>query len=354
MSNWFANQLLKWFATHGRKHLPWQHPRSPYRVWLSEIMLQQTQVQTVLPYFERFLTRFPDLQSLAEAPIDEVLHQWSGLGYYSRARNLHKAAQILVRDHCGQFPRDVATLELLPGIGRSTAGAIAAMAFGERAAILDGNVRRVLCRFHAEAGYPGDSAVARRLWQIAEEHTPEEQTADYTQAIMDLGATVCTRRRPACPECPLSERCEARIQETMELLPASRPKRPLTEQQRSFLLLVRRDGACLLERRPPAGIWGGLWSPPEMPANVLHQEIETRFGMELSEHGAIEIQPFVHTFSHFRLQVQPRVLEVTDNTAHHVAEHADRIWYSPGDNQPIGLSAVASRLLRELKERWQS
>lgn len=353
MSNWFADQLLNWFAAHGRKHLPWQHPRSAYRVWLSEIMLQQTQVQTVLPYFERFLSRFPDLPCLAKAPIDEVLHEWSGLGYYSRARNLHKTAQILMRDHHGQFPSDAAALELLPGIGRSTAGAIAAMAFGERAAILDGNVKRVLCRFRTVAGYPGDGTVSRRLWAIAEEHTPNERVADYTQAIMDLGATVCTRRRPACPRCPLFERCEARIQEVVDRFPEPKPKRSLPEQERSFVLLVRRDGACLLERRPPSGIWGGLWSPPEMSANVLHHEIEAEFGMEMIEHGSIEIQPFVHTFTHFRMQVRPRVLEVTDNTAHHVAEHTDRLWYSPGDNQPIGLSAVASRLLRELKEKRQ-
>lgn len=354
MSNWFADQLLAWYALHGRTHLPWQHPRSPYRVWLSEIMLQQTQVQTVLPYFERFLSRFPDLISLSKAPIDEVLHLWSGLGYYSRARNLHKAAQVLMQDHDGQFPRDTTTLELLPGVGRSTAGAIAAMAFGEKAAILDGNVKRVLCRFHSVAGYPGDSAVSRHLWTLAEEHTPDEQLADYTQAIMDLGATVCTRRQPACAKCPLFERCNARILGAIDRFPQPKPKRTLPEQERIFALLVRGDGACLLERRPPSGIWGGLWSPPERPSNTSPEAFEEEFGMRLIEHASIDIQPFVHTFTHFRLQVNPRVFEVHSDLSHQIGEHTDRLWYSPGDNQPIGLSAVASRLLRELKEVWST
>jgi A/G-specific adenine glycosylase len=354
VSDWFADQLLAWYSLHGRKHLPWQHPRSPYRVWLSEVMLQQTQVQTVLPYFERFLSRFPDLTSLSRAPIDEVLHLWSGLGYYSRARNLHKAAQVLVRDHGGQFPRDTAALELLPGVGRSTAGAIVAMAFGEKAAILDGNVKRVLCRFHSVTGYPGDSAVSRHLWTLAEEHTPDEQLADYTQAIMDLGATVCTRRRPVCSKCPLFERCNARALGAIDRFPQPKPKRFLPEQERTFALLVRADGACLLERRPPSGVWGGLWSPPERPTHTTPEAFAEEFGMRLNEQASIVIQPFVHTFTHFRLEVRPRVFEVTSDPVHQISEHADRLWYSPGDNQPIGLSAVASRLLRELKEVWST
>ena len=354
MSDWFADQLLGWYALHGRKHLPWQHPRSPYRVWLSEVMLQQTQVQTALPYFERFLIRFPDLASLSQAPIDEVLHLWSGLGYYIRARNLHKAAQVLLKDHDGQFPKDIKALELLPGVGRSTAGAIAAMAFGEKAAILDGNVKRVLCRFHSVAGYPGDGAVSRRLWTLAEEHTPNEQIADYTQAIMDLGATVCTRRKPVCTECPLFERCDARILGAVDRFPQPKPRRPLPEQERVFVLLVAGDGACLLERRPPSGIWGGLWSPPERPKHTTHRAFEEEFGTELIEHASIIIQPFVHTFTHFRLLVRPQVFEVAGNSTRQIAEHADRLWYSAGDNQPIGLSAVASRLLRELKEIWST
>ena len=352
MSDWFADQLLAWCILHGRKHLPWQHPRSPYRVWLSEVMLQQTQVQTVLPYFERFLSRFPDLASLSKAPIDEVLHLWSGLGYYSRAHNLHKAAQVLVRDHNGQFPSNTTALETLPGVGRSTAGAIVAMAYGKKAAILDGNVKRVLCRFHSVAGYPGDGAVSRCLWAFAEEHTPNEQVADYTQAIMDLGATVCVRRQPDCTNCPLFERCDARIHGTIDRFPQPKPKRTLPEQERIFALLVRGDGACLLERRPPSGIWGGLWSPPERPNDTSQQAFEEEFGTALIEHPSIEVQPFIHTFTHFRLQVRPRVFEITSNSTHKIAEHADRLWYSPGDNQPIGLSAVASRLLRELKEKW--
>src|SRR5690606_6541720 len=212
MSDDFAQRVLVWFDQHGRKHLPWQQGITPYRVWLSEIMLQQTQVATVIPYFERFIARFPDVQSLAAAPIDDVLHLWTGLGYYARARNLHRCAQTIVRDYGGEFPASVAALSELPGIGRSTAGALASIAHQQRAAILDGNVKRVLARHHAIDGWPGTTQTLSQLWQFAEQHTPDKRSDHYTQAMMDLGATVCTRSKPACDHCPVADSCIAYAQ----------------------------------------------------------------------------------------------------------------------------------------------
>ena len=348
MRDWLSSRLLVWFKSHGRKDLPWQLPRSPYRVWLSEIMLQQTQVQTVIPYFNRFVQRFPDLTSLAEAPVDEVLHLWSGLGYYSRARNLHLAARKLVDNGKGDLPADPIELENLPGIGRSTAGAIAAMAYGIRAPILDGNVKRVLCRFHAIRGYPGAPDVTRQLWALADQHTPTDQVADYTQAIMDLGATLCIRRKPACPRCPLAEQCRSRQEDLTGEIPAPRPRRDLPLTASTFVLMLRHDGACLIERRPPTGIWGGLWSPPERPVTTTQSDLEAEFALELEETREIPIEPFVHTFTHFKLQVRPRVFRITGTSS--IADYTDRMWYDSGINQPIGLSAVATRLLQSIKE----
>ncbi|MGB1880849.1 MAG: A/G-specific adenine glycosylase, partial [Gammaproteobacteria bacterium] len=259
-----AARVIAWFEQHGRRDLPWQHPRTPYRVWLSEIMLQQTQVQTVVPYFIAFTERFPSLPALAAADIDAVLHLWSGLGYYSRARNLHRAARLVVEQHDGELPDSVEALEALPGIGRSTAAAIVAQAWDRPAAILDGNVKRVLARYHAEPGWPGDSAVLRRLWTLAEAHLPTTRACDYTQAMMDLGATVCTRSRPACPACPLREDCSARASDSQTRYPGPRPRRTLPERQTTFLILIDDHNRLLLERRPPAGIWGGLWCFPEL------------------------------------------------------------------------------------------
>jgi len=257
-----ADTLLAWFDTHGRHDLPWQHPRTPYRVWISEIMLQQTQVSTVVPYFERFLQRFPDVHSLAAAAQDDVLALWSGLGYYARARNLHRAAQHIVERHDGKFPTTLEAWLALPGIGRSTAGAILAQAFEQRQPILDGNVRRVLARYHAIDGWPGDRAVQDQLWKRAEAATPHRRIADYTQAIMDLGATVCTRT-PRCNQCPLSTGCGAhRLGRTADF-PGRRPRKTLPVRLTAMLVLRDENGRILLVRRPPTGIWGGLWSLPE-------------------------------------------------------------------------------------------
>ncbi|HET8551115.1 MAG TPA: A/G-specific adenine glycosylase, partial [Gammaproteobacteria bacterium] len=260
----FAPRLLAWFASHGRHALPWQREPTPYRVWVSEIMLQQTQVATVIPYFKRFMARFPDLATLAAAPLDDVLALWSGLGYYARARNLHRAAQSAVAEYGGELPASLDELMAFPGIGRSTAGAILSLSRGQRHPILDGNVKRVLARFHAIAGWPGDKRVADRLWEFAESHTPVADCAAYTQAIMDFGATVCTRRNPACDICPMSANCEAYALGRQHDFPAPRARRGYPERN-VRVLVIEAEGAVLLEKRPPTGIWGGLWSLPELP-----------------------------------------------------------------------------------------
>ena len=264
----FARALLAWFDQHGRHDLPWQTDPTPYRVWVSEVMLQQTRVPTVLRYFPGFMERFPDVAVLAEAPLDDVLHLWSGLGYYARARNLHRAASVVRDAHDGRMPDQREALEALPGIGRSTAGAILALAHGQRHAILDGNVKRVLARYHLVEGWPGRSAVLDRLWGLAESHTPRRRVAAYTQAIMDLGATVCTRSRPLCRACPLAESCGALSHGRTAELPSPRPKPTLPERTTAFLILRDSHGRVLLERRPPSGVWGGLWSFPECAAEA--------------------------------------------------------------------------------------
>ena len=276
----FATSLLAWFDQHGRRDLPWQRAINPYRVWVSEIMLQQTQVATVIPYFERFTGRFPTLAELASADLDEVLHHWTGLGYYARGRNLHKAARVVVADHQGELPRCVEVLQSLPGIGRSTAGAIAAIAYGIRAPILDGNVKRVLTRFHAVAGYPGVPAVARTLWQLADQHTPARRVADYTQAIMDLGATVCVRNGPSCHRCPIQTGCEALEAGVVDAYPGKKPRKNKPVRAARLFVLHDGRGGCLLEQRPENGIWGGLWTPPERAAGFSSEEFLRQFGLQ--------------------------------------------------------------------------
>ena len=258
----FARRLVAWQRTHGRHDLPWQRTRDPYRIWLSEIMLQQTQVATVIPYYERFLAAFPDVRALAAASEDRVLEHWSGLGYYRRAHHLHAAAKAIVAEHRGAFPRDVDTLATLPGIGRTTASAIAAFAFGARAAILDGNVKRVLARHRGIAGYPGAPKTRGQLWRIADSLLPERDIETYTQALMDLGATICTRSAPRCGDCPVAGDCVARIEERIATLPSPRPRKALP-QRAVRALVIERAGTILFEKRPAAGIWGGLWSLPE-------------------------------------------------------------------------------------------
>jgi A/G-specific adenine glycosylase len=303
----FAKRLLAWYDRAGRHDLPWQRDATPYHVWLSEIMLQQTQVATVIPYYERFVAAFPSLEALAAAEEDAVLRLWSGLGYYARARNLQRTARQLVDQHGGQFPADIDSLQQLPGIGRSTAGAILSSALGGRAPILDGNVKRVLARFHTVEGWPGRSAVAARLWELAELHTPHRRVADYTQAIMDLGATVCRRSRPACADCPLATDCEARALGRQADFPGRKPPRSLPTRRAVFVMAYTPDGELLLERRPAQGIWGGLWSFPEAEDEAGAHDYCT-FVLGAAVREARPLAPLRHSFSHYHLEISPLLL----------------------------------------------
>jgi A/G-specific adenine glycosylase len=302
----FAERLLAWFDRHGRKHLPWQQDPTPYRVWVSEVMLQQTQVATVIPYYERFMRRFPTIDALAAAPLDEVLHLWTGLGYYARARNLQACAQALIARHAGEFPSEVEAVSALPGIGRSTAGAILALARGERHPILDGNVKRVLARVFGIDGDPSSAPVQKTLWAHAEACTPTARIAAYTQGIMDLGATLCTRVRPACTVCPMSDACVAAREGRQAELPGAKARR--ARPAREAVLLIAETGerdsrAVLVERRPMPGLWGGLWSPPQFESESAALDWCRR---ELGEFGAREtLPPIEHGFTHFDLRLNP-------------------------------------------------
>ena len=299
----FSGRLIAWHRRHGRHDLPWQRTRDPYPVWLSEIMLQQTQVGTVIPYYERFFARFPDVAGLARASLEDVLRLWAGLGYYSRARNLHRTARTIVDEHGGMFPTTRNALEALPGIGRSTAAAIAAIAFGAREAILDGNVKRVLARHFGVGGLAGTRAAEQRLWSLAESLVPARGIETYTQALMDLGATVCTRASPACGRCPIAPSCVALERGRVEAFPAPRPRRASPVRPVAMLVLLR-DGEVLLEKRPPAGIWGGLWSFPELPVDGdVEAHCAAQLGCEVDL--PIALEPLRHSFTHFTLDIRP-------------------------------------------------
>jgi A/G-specific adenine glycosylase len=347
MSERFARDLLAWYDRAGRHDLPWQQVRSPYRTWVAEIMLQQTQVATGAPYFERFQQRFPDVAALAAAPLDEVLHHWSGLGYYARARNLHAAARLIMERHGGELPDSLEALMALPGIGRSTAGAILAQAFGRRAPILDGNVKRVLARVHAVEGWPGRAAVARHLWALAEEHTPRDRVSDYTQAIMDLGATVCRRLRPDCAACPVAAHCEARRNGRQAEFPAARPSRARPRRRTRMLLLSDATGAVLLERRPPSGVWGGLWCPPELGDECPKAWARRVLGASVRPNGALA--SVVHGFSHFELEIEPVPARLVGAPGA-LMEPGRWVWYNAASPARLGLAAVVSRLIAALAE----
>jgi A/G-specific adenine glycosylase len=345
-----ASRLLAWHAVAGRHDLPWQRDRSPYRVWVSEIMLQQTQVATVIPYFERFMARFPDVRALADAPDDEVLHLWTGLGYYARARNLHRAARIIRDEHGGEFPRVLEAVMELPGIGRSTAGAILSLSTGARHAILDGNVKRVLSRHAAVDGAIDDNATLARLWQLADANTPEQGAAIYTQAIMDLGATLCTRARPRCAECPIAADCRARIEGRQAELPAGKKRRAARGLRHSVMLVARRESEVLLVQRPSTGIWGGLWCLPEFAdresaASFAASELERA---RVAEAALPDIE---HSFTHFDLVITPLVARCRGEAR---IRDGKTLWYDLAEPARVGLPAPIKALLGSLLERSES
>ena len=342
----FAARLLHWYDQHGRHDLPWQKDKSLYRVWISEIMLQQTQVSTVIPYFERFMQHFPDISTLAQASQDEVLLHWAGLGYYSRARNIHKTANIIAQQHQGVFPTQYDDVIAFPGIGPSTAGAILAQALDKRHAILDGNVKRVLARYQAIAGWPGQKQVEKLLWQLAETCTPEQNVAAYTQAIMDLGATVCKRSSPNCESCPLTNDCKAFQQNLVTELPTKKVKKALPVREKRFLIIRNEQGHYLMEKRPPSGIWGGLWSLPEAAMDEpVDTAVSKNWQLTVSKHRDLPL--FRHTFSHFHLDITP--CEVTigqkiQQRIHAVADDERYQWHA--DISRLALAAPVSAIFQ--------
>ncbi len=340
----FQQQLLAWFDVHGRKDLPWQQDINPYRVWVSEIMLQQTQVASVIGYFQRFMFRFPTVQSLADAELDEVLQYWAGLGYYARARNLHKTAKI-VASSGGEFPQTVEQLSALPGIGRSTAGAILSIACGQSQPILDGNVKRVLARFRAVHGWPGNTKIAEQLWQISLNYTPKQRCGDYTQAMMDLGATLCTRSKPRCDICPVMDGCQAKKLELVGRLPESKPRKELPTKRICFLVLRDEQSRVLLEKRPPVGIWGGLWSLPEFD-DLKNLQSRALFG-DIVLTNIQTLPSRRHTFSHYHLDYTP-LLATTENPNNCVMEAGGAVWYKQHEIHSLGLPAPIKRLLHDI------
>jgi A/G-specific adenine glycosylase len=341
----FSTKLLTWYDTHGRHNLPWQIKGEPYQAWVSEIMLQQTQVATVIPYYTRFMARFPDIATLAEADIDQVLHHWSGLGYYARARNLHKSAGIIMTDHGGDFPVVLEDVIQLPGIGRSTAGAILAQSFDQRHAILDGNVKRVLCRHAMIDGWPGKRETEQRLWALSDSLTPDKRTGDYTQAIMDLGATVCSRSKPACPDCPVSSDCQSFLNNAVSKYPASKPSKRLPTRQTKMLLIRDKHGHICLKQRPPAGIWGGLWSLPECDGDAANWATQN-LGIKIDAQDA---QPaFRHTFSHFHLDISVIPATLARPHSSRIMETDSIVWYNPAGTQELGLAAPVKKILRNM------
>lgn len=346
MKNNFSERVLSWYDAHGRKDLPWQRDKDAYKIWVSEIMLQQTRVETVIPYFEKFMQRFPNTKELAAADIDEVLHHWTGLGYYARARNLYKAAQQLVEQHNGKFPKEIDQVIALPGIGRSTAAAILALSYNQAHAILDGNVKRVLARYFAVEGWPGKREVEQQLWQHAENLLPTNRFAEYTQAMMDLGATLCTRSQPDCTACPVQISCAAYAQQRQAELPTPKPSKK--NPQREVVMAILQfggDQSIWLEQRPPAGIWGGLYSFPEF-------ENQAKLDAWLTKHyqkGAYRTQALpevTHTFSHFKLHMHPRLVHI-DNKPNGVMEEGLGVWYKISD-QKIGLAAPVKKVLEQV------
>ena len=357
----FAQAVLTWYDKFGRKHLPWQQNKTLYGVWLSEVMLQQTQVATVIPYFERFVKTFPNLTALADAPLDEVLHLWTGLGYYARARNLHKAAQVMRDQYSGKFPTEFEQVLALPGVGRSTAGAILSSCLNAPYAILDGNVKRVLSRYCAVNGWPGEKKTEDRLWQLTGEVTPNAQVADFNQAMMDLGAMVCTRSKPKCSLCPLQSNCRANAEQNWQAYPGKKPKKALPERE-SYFLLLEKDGKVALEQRENAGLWGGLYCFPQFADKEELLAYLVSNGIQQYQ----EWTAFRHTFSHFHLDIYPIYARFDDQTNPEDVDRSDwkkvaekqnqyqsallsavKYWYDPQNPDPIGLATPVKNLLTQ-------
>ncbi|NBQ67580.1 MAG: A/G-specific adenine glycosylase [Nitrosomonadaceae bacterium] len=344
--SFIASRLIHWHNDHGRHHLPWQRNRDPYAIWLSEIMLQQTQVNTVIPYYARFMQTFPTVASLAQAPLDAVLALWSGLGYYSRARNLHRTAQRIMQDHQGQFPISRAAIQQLPGIGRSTAAAIAVFAFGQSEAILDGNVKRILTRYFGISGYPGEAKIQSLLWEKAEASLPVDHSdgaiETYTQALMDLGATVCIRKTPRCEVCPLQSQCVAFQEQRVDQLPSAKTRKALPQKETVFLLLMRQQ-KLLLQKRASSGIWGALWCPPEIETGTdAVQYCQHQLGIKV--HSPLELPVLDHQFTHFKLRIHPRLLHVVSDAA---ITKPESIWINPADALEQGIPAPVRKLLKQ-------
>ncbi|WP_420270156.1 A/G-specific adenine glycosylase [Citrobacter portucalensis] len=340
----FSAQVLSWYNKYGRKTLPWQIDKTPYKVWLSEVMLQQTQVATVIPYFERFMARFPTVTDLAHAPLDEVLHLWTGLGYYARARNLHKAAQQVVTLHSGIFPQTFDEVAALPGVGRSTAGAILSLSLGQHFPILDGNVKRVLARCYAVSGWPGKKEVEKKLWELSEQVTPAQGVERFNQAMMDLGAMVCTRSKPKCSLCPLENGCVASANTSWALYPGKKPKQTLPERT-GYFLLMQHDDEVLLAQRPPSGLWGGLYCFPQFDdEDGLRNWLAQR---QINADNLTQLNAFRHTFSHFHLDIVPMWLPVSSLTS--CMDEGNALWYNLAQPPSVGLAAPVERLLQQLR-----
>ncbi|MBN1684010.1 MAG: A/G-specific adenine glycosylase [Gammaproteobacteria bacterium] len=334
----FQQKILQWYQEQGRKNLPWQKNINAYRVWLSEIMLQQTQVATVIPYFKKFIHAFSTIEDLARAELNEVLKLWAGLGYYSRARNLHACARIIVDQYQSQFPADLEKLQRLPGIGRSTAGAILAFAFHQCAPILDGNVKRVLIRFHAVESQP----TLEKLWQLSEMYTPQNNIAAYTQAMMDLGSLICARTKPKCPQCPLNDGCQAYLTNRQDQLPLKKPVQKIPTREVFMLILLNDQNEVLLVQRPPVGIWGGLWSFPETNRKDFKPYCEQEWGYQIQHHQIRDT--FTHKFSHFELMITP-VLAKVNALPHRIMESPNTIWHNITQELKVGVPRPVQKIL---------
>ncbi|WP_232847063.1 A/G-specific adenine glycosylase [Shewanella nanhaiensis] len=341
----FSSRIIAWYDKFGRKHLPWQLEKTPYKVWVSEIMLQQTQVSTVIPYYLKFMERFPSIAELADAPQDEVLHYWTGLGYYARARNLHKSAQLIRDEFQGEFPANFDNVLALPGIGRSTAGAVLSLSLGQHHAILDGNVKRVLARHDAIQGWPGQKAVENQLWALTDSLTPKQDVQKYNQAMMDMGATICTRSRPSCDKCPVAIDCEAQLIGRQTEFPGKKPKK-VTPEKSAWMLVIAKGEEVILEKRPPAGIWGGLWCFPQFSSREELDEYIQIKGIKVSQE---ELLPgFRHTFSHFHLDITPVVVNLDSQIDNQIMEDKPSVWYNLLNPPKVGLAAATERILAGL------